>query len=67
MRCNRCHDKPATRRVHLTSSVVAITRDFCDDCAKYLCADDPKAGVTTAPGVREAMRGVDLGPVPSEN
>jgi hypothetical protein len=67
MRCNRCHDKPATRRVNLVSSVVNITRDFCDECATYLCADEPKAGATGPGGKRELLRGLDLGPVPSEN
>lgn len=67
MRCNRCREKLATRRVALNSAYVAIIREFCDDCTVALCTR-PTAGVTnTRTGVRDTLNGTDLGPIPSEN
>lgn len=62
-RCERCHNTQATRLVNLRSSVVDITRGFCDACAAFLCAA-PVAGITsTSSGVREPMHGFDVGPI----
>lgn len=66
MRCavSTC-DRPATRIVALSSSVVQLAREFCDEHAAKMCAETPVAGATHGAGIREPLFGTDLGPIES--
>jgi protein-arginine kinase activator protein McsA len=67
MTCNRCHEREATRLVHLSSSVVSLTREFCEQCAVFLCAAPVAGATSSATGIREPLFGMDLGPIDRGN